>query len=389
MMDNRQGNPTLRRVVHRKRPSLIQSSAAAIIGGIDDLLIEIFLFLPARSLVRLKLVSKHWCSLISTHSFACLHVLRHPCRRPEPQKSFILSGWFPQFFICHGFSRRLVRFNFRLPYVKILQSCNGLLLLECRYSPFSATLIYTVFNPTTMQSRILKKCEAPLLLGLFFDPSKSPYYRVVCFEKNYRHHDLASKLSVFDSQTNKWKEEGTSPIRPDSFTIHNVVYWNNNVYILRSHRWLICLSSDGNYRRIKPPPIDLRDGAEIRKYIMEANGHLHYLVLSLMAKDTYLVVYEMRDDGSGWLIKYTASFNPISVIRSFNKCCLIGLVRGDKEEDSMLVFHMPGKIMVYRFLERTFKVLVNFKTEDYYEEGELQFGLTKPAFPFIGTLAHV
>ncbi|KAH6771186.1 hypothetical protein C2S52_015989 [Perilla frutescens var. hirtella] len=386
MTDNRKGNPTLRRVVRRKRSSPMQSSTAAIIGGIDDLLTDIFMFLPARSLVRFKLVSKHWCSLISAHSFARLHILHYPRRCPEPQKSFILSGWFPKIFIFHGFSRRLVRFNFRLPYVKILQSCNGLLLLECRHSPFGTALIYTILNPTTMQSRILIKREAPLLLVLFFDPSKSPYYRVVCFEKNYRH--LASKLSVFDSQTNKWKEESTSPIRPDTFTIYNVVYWNNVVYILRSHRWLICLSSDGNYRCIKPPPIDRRDRAEIRKYIMEANGHLHYLVLSLMAKDTYLVVYEMRDDGSGWLIKYTASFNPISIIRSF-KCCLIGLVRGDKEEDSMVVFHMPGKIIVYRFLERTFKVLVNFKTEDYYEEGELQFGLTKPAFTFIGTLAHV
>ncbi|KAH6831996.1 hypothetical protein C2S53_008272 [Perilla frutescens var. hirtella] len=368
--------------------SPMQSSAAAIIGRIDDLLIDIFLFLPARSLVRFKLVSKHWCSLISTHSFARLHILHHPRRCPEPQKSFILSGWFPQFFICHGFSRRLVRFNFRLPHVKILQSCNGLLLLECRHSPFGTTLVYTILNPTTMQSRILIKREAPLLLGLFFDPCKSPYYRVVCFEKNYRHRDLANTLSVFDSQTNTWKEEGTSPIRPDKFTIHSVVYWNNSVYILGSHHWLISLSSDGNYRYIKRPRIGHRDGAEIRKYIMEANGHLHYLVLSLMAKDTYLVVYKMRHDGSGWLIKYTASFNPISVVRSF-KCCLIGLVRGDKEEDSMVVFHMPGKIMVYRFLERTFKVLVNFKTEDYYEEGELQFGLTKPAFPFIETLAHV
>ncbi|KAH6779484.1 hypothetical protein C2S52_010721 [Perilla frutescens var. hirtella] len=327
MTDNRQGNPTLRRVVRRKRSSSMQSSAAAIIGSIDDLLIDIFLFLPATSLVRFKLVSKHWCSLISTHSFARLHVLHHPRRCPEPQKSFILSDWFPQFFICHG------------------------------HSPFGTTLIYTILNPTTMQSRILIKREAPLLLGLFFDPSKSPYYRVVFFEKNYRHHDLANTLSMFHSQTNTWKEEGTSPIH-------------------------------GNYRYIKPPRIDRRDGTEIRKYIMETNGHLHYLVLSLMAKDTYLVVYEMRDDGSGWLIKYTASFNPISVVRSF-KCCLIGLVREDKEEDSMVVFHMPGKIMVYKFLERTFKVLVNFKTEDYYEEGKLQFGLTKPALPLIGTLAHV
>lgn len=270
--------------------------------------------------------------------------------------------------------------------MKILQSCNGLLLLECRHSPFSATLMYTIFNPTTMQSRILIKREAPLLLGLFFDPSKSPYYRVVCFERS-NGDDLTHQLSVFDSQTNTWKEDGTSQIDSAELS-NNVVYWNNGIYFLRSLQQLICLSSDGSIRDVVPPPIALRHGAEIRNYIMEAGDHLHYLVLSLMPNDNCLLVYEMNDDGSDWVIKYTADFNPISGVRIF-KCCLIGLVRGEIEEESAVLFHMPGKIMSYKFLDRAFKVLVNFRTEDYYEEGELQFGLTKPAFPFIGTLAHV
>lgn len=238
-----------------------------------------------------------------------------------------------------------------------------------------------------MKSRILIKRETPLLLALFFDPSNSPYYKVVCFEKSNDSDDYTDHLSIYDSQTNTWKEEDTSEIL-SSAKCSTGVYWNDGVYFLRGLGTLFCLFSDGSLEYIPPPPIARPPGAKVRRYIMESGGHLHFLVLSLMRDDNFLIVYELNEDASDWLIKYTADFNPISAVRNF-QCCLIGLIRGERERDSMVLFHMPGKIMIYKFLCRTFKVLVTFKTEDYYEEGELQFGLKKPTFPFIGTLAHV
>ncbi|KAK6135599.1 hypothetical protein DH2020_030647 [Rehmannia glutinosa] len=67
---------------------------------------------------------------------------------------------------------------------------------------------------------------------------------------------------------------------------------------------------------------------------------------------------------------------------------LLGMIRGDREEDSILLFHVTGKIMIYRFVAEVFEVLVDFRSEGYFREGLLQFEF-KNAHQFIESLAPV
>ncbi|PIN14174.1 hypothetical protein CDL12_13197 [Handroanthus impetiginosus] len=156
--------------------------SAAVIGGNDDLLIEILLFLPAKSLIKFQSVSKHWRSLILSQRFSRLHTLHHH-RRHQPRPSFLLrSSITSQFFVCQPNVKKLVPFRFEYRYLKILQSCNGLLLLECKNSPYGQK-DYFVCNPTTRKYKKLVLSFGQLVRGLciVFDPAKSPYYKVFCF----------------------------------------------------------------------------------------------------------------------------------------------------------------------------------------------------------------
>lgn len=76
----------------------------------DDLLTEIFLLLPAKTLIRFTSVSKKWRSLISSDYFCRFHTLLHPT--PEP--SLLLQTHVLQFFymddrtIYGGDEKRLI-----------------------------------------------------------------------------------------------------------------------------------------------------------------------------------------------------------------------------------------------------------------------------------------
>ncbi|KAH6779483.1 hypothetical protein C2S52_010720 [Perilla frutescens var. hirtella] len=116
--------------MHRKKRLSLETSSATIIDGNDDLLTEILVLLPAKSLIRFQLVSKHWRSLISDESFPDLRLHQRHSRRRQPQLSFILrTTGSQQFFICDLTAKTMVRLHFEWSHVKILQSSNGLLYI--------------------------------------------------------------------------------------------------------------------------------------------------------------------------------------------------------------------------------------------------------------------
>ena len=71
--------------VHSRRRKVIigstsaeHSFAAEVIAGNAELLTEILIRMPAKSLIRFKCVSKDWFSLISNSPFSCNHSNRYP-----------------------------------------------------------------------------------------------------------------------------------------------------------------------------------------------------------------------------------------------------------------------------------------------------------------------
>ncbi|XP_004299773.1 PREDICTED: F-box protein At5g07610-like [Fragaria vesca subsp. vesca] len=169
-------------------------SSAEMVGDNEDLLREILLRVPAQPLVRFKCVSKYWLSFISNPIFCDAHTRRNA----NPK----VSGFFYNettsnpglkfISLCNkennpSGSKAL---RFVVPdstNVKILHSCNGLLLCSINGQKIATGTYpirkYCVINPTTSQIKQLPRAYAPKrskwthLIGaaLAIDPSKSPH----------------------------------------------------------------------------------------------------------------------------------------------------------------------------------------------------------------------
>ncbi|XP_022996299.1 F-box protein At5g07610-like [Cucurbita maxima] len=148
-------------MLRRKPPKIItRSTIAAAVKSLvanDDLLLEIFLRLPIRSLLRFKSVSKRWLSLISDPNFC--H--RRSAFQPLTPPSVILFRPYCSRFSSGSDLDYMDPNAPRVPYrsleptisecrIVILQSCNGLFLGRSYEKN-----VYYVYNPTTKQYKML------------------------------------------------------------------------------------------------------------------------------------------------------------------------------------------------------------------------------------------
>lgn len=176
--------------------------SAEIIASNLDLLTEILLWAPAKSLLKFKCVSKRWHSLISDPKFCISHAR---CQRMlnRTADALMLSNGYkstPEFHLVPlKHSTKVPFFDyFNVSEVTIIHSCNGLLLCCCKLMLDKPKFVkttqmkndgryefrYFVCNPTTKEFKILSPPKpAYLSLSLAFDPLISPYYKVVCICK--------------------------------------------------------------------------------------------------------------------------------------------------------------------------------------------------------------
>ncbi|KAJ6673186.1 FAMILY PROTEIN putative-RELATED [Salix viminalis] len=164
-------------------PTRKKSSPVDVVFGNDDFLSEILSHLPAKTVLKLKLISKKWLSIISHPSFA----IRHSYLNPHTISGFLLN----------------VSYHFKKPSSYRFVSIDGksvvhvspdFLLFDpdkpgstyvsqrTRYSAErTKPTQYYVFNPTTRQFVVLTPPSGDGIrsnrLQLVFDPSKSPHYK--------------------------------------------------------------------------------------------------------------------------------------------------------------------------------------------------------------------
>ncbi|KAF7153141.1 hypothetical protein RHSIM_Rhsim01G0013600 [Rhododendron simsii] len=177
-------------------PSEISPAVESIANDVD-LLTEILLWLPAKSTIRFKIVSKHWLALLSDSQFARDHCSRNP--RPS------ISGLYFYFentlssVSLQGGHRNLPSVSLPKSKIRVTHSCNGLLLCYIssthHYSPQ-----YIVCNPTTSKYTLPPKPVGLVRhLGAYlaFDPSKSPHhYKVILFGYDPCQIDIYSPMTL-------------------------------------------------------------------------------------------------------------------------------------------------------------------------------------------------
>ncbi|THF94860.1 hypothetical protein TEA_007069 [Camellia sinensis var. sinensis] len=303
----------------------VHSSSIDKVAANDDILTQILIKLPVKSLMQFKFVSKHWLSLITNPYFAC-------CRNPN---SSPVSG----LFLYSSTRRRNAELNFiplqnseilsddndcvyltpltTIPSLSskgILSSCHGLLCCSS-YSNLEGgdyQFRYHILNPTTKEFKSLPQPrDGHKGLNLVFDLSRSPHYKVVCvwhvdhvLSIDYDRNKHCYQIEIYSSETRSWRACAEPFTANQNSEFLGGVYWNGAInYFSTSADSLYFNVEEECIGTIPMPPIPHEDWkARPFRYYGELNEHLHLVIIcnSRIQFD----VYEMERDYSGWFVKY-------------------------------------------------------------------------------------
>ncbi|KAF3678062.1 hypothetical protein FXO38_03447 [Capsicum annuum] len=369
-----------------KTKKKITSFSANVLFSNEELLSEILLRVPVKSLLRCKCVSRKWLSLICSPHFTRLRI-----PRPHPASGIFL---YHCSFLTNPF-HKFVSFSLenpipvplqKFPFLRhddshrifISQSCNGLLLCRTFHNPFMFNESYYIINPTTQQFTTLPKPSSGDVVGmsLAFDPLKSPYYKVICLQiseiepANYQ-------IEIYSSELKKWRVSG--PPFPRDYDIsfnYGLVYWNGAIYISCNQ----CFNVEQE-KFEKVPILEVQEDHRI-VYFGESYGHLHLIQVNRHNLALYNI-YEMNHDGTGWFLKYEVNVEDVvlafpHMIRRYLETTdfhyyamnVLNVVRGEKEEDT-LILHIPEKALLrYNLVDKSFYKLCDFDTGIHAEESD-------------------
>ncbi|GKD81517.1 F-box/kelch-repeat protein-like protein [Tanacetum coccineum] len=174
----------------------------------EDLIDEIFIRLPFKSLVRNTSLSKSWLSRISTRSFIRNHTLRSVTTPLPPQKYFIREhaqynrnsvGFSTQCFLLEKGYTGLKSDKYLSYCFTIVGSCNGIICLLNR-----GVQSITLWNPS-----IRRKLTVPaypssnnrVSFGFGFDPISNDY-KIVAM--SYFSSKVAQSSFIYSLKTNAW-----------------------------------------------------------------------------------------------------------------------------------------------------------------------------------------
>ncbi|KAL7584945.1 hypothetical protein Lser_V15G43682 [Lactuca serriola] len=391
----------------KKTHNTKNNRSAALIDSNDDVLIEILLRLPVTSVLRFKSVSKHCRSLLSDPRFTLLY-----------KKSSISPGFF-----CYNMYIRFDGENPTYPAtpprcnldfypdpcgIKILQSCNGLMLC-CSKRGSQRDRKYYVFNPTTRQFVIIPSVPGGKdvrknirFMGLAFDRTDCVHFKVVCVNLAKPKEDLF-QIQIYSSETRKWKISDESISAPHNTYFFYGVYWNQVIHWVPNTFKLSCFKLDTE--EFTPLPLTVSDAScggykfgYMPIYFGESRGHLHLADTPDGSRNhLQLNVYEMLKDHSGWFLKYRVELveflnaypemiriNPDPSIPIYYDYQLLDVVRGEEEDETFFVIQIPGnRIIRYNVADKSFKQV--FDTSHFYS-GPIGF---EEIHPYVETIVSL
>ncbi|XP_026439119.1 F-box protein At5g07610-like, partial [Papaver somniferum] len=317
-----------------------------------DVLEEIWLRLPVRSLLVFKCVSKQWCALISDPCFCRRYSVRN--RKQSIAGLFVQDAPYRSqvgqtFLFIDGSKRNNAISNTFVPYEKSLpcirdseyqtiQSCNGLLCCRTSFNNStsrisnpstnslfflignSSTNSYTprpstfyIYNPSTNHYKILlpppSRKEGFMWVSsvsLAFDPQKSPYYEAIAI---WGDTPDGAQAEIYSSKTESWKDLGIIGARHSHCFRDCGVYWNGALHWFNIFRGLYFDISRKLLKRLPIPDIygesiQTYKGTNIETwnvYFGECNGHLHLIkIYGLENIPTDLYILELERDYSAW-----------------------------------------------------------------------------------------
>ncbi|GJV06398.1 receptor-like serine/threonine-protein kinase SD1-8 [Tanacetum coccineum] len=316
----------------------------------DNLLTEIFIRLPIRCIHLFTCVSKQWLKNLKSPAFT----LKHSRIRSLDSPAGLFVNHIRSSFDCDFVSLDLrinstkytIENSFTLgstkeaDKVKILQSCNGLLL--CTSSRRHA--FNYVYNPSTNLFKILPEPDYAnddsnlygcARLRLAFHPTKSPYYKVPAYALQAKYR--IPRSSNYNNHTNPSKLATRKKLLPMIITIQipHILHLEGKLFDSRGCLLLVRRDDFGS---------------------------------------SEFTIYEMMKGSSVWLVRYhvdtDAFMTPLPKGWSI-RSTVWSIVLGEREDDSFLVINLSGKVVEYNLISKNlwevYDIGSNQLTYDYHD----------------------
>ncbi|XP_057429310.1 F-box protein At5g07610-like [Lotus japonicus] len=188
---------------------------------------------------------------------------------------------------------------------------------------------------------------------LAFDPSISPYYKVISVAQQ-----LLGGSWVFHEysfQTRSWISAGAGVSSPTQLSLKGArakcVYCNRAIHWCRKSEFSMYFNVD-TLRLIKHWRMPLSDSEWVNRdisYFGESGGRLHLAVT--YAKQTLIYdIFELKEDYSGWSLKHRVDLNPLRHMYEGLSNCVLTIVGPVNKEKSLLVLlasATEGTLVVY------------------------------------------
>ncbi|CAN4088560.1 unnamed protein product [Withania somnifera] len=353
------------------------------IAGSEDLLTEIFLRLPTKSLLRFQCVSKHWLSLISSTHFRRLHTRRNSsssasivgvflCRHPN--YDFVALNEERLSSMSRVYDRLADSLDGKV--VCNVNSCNGLLCLGFKLE--DAKTEFYVYNLTTGHRRLIPVPETMVVksMNLAFDPKISDNYYVVCVWFSVSENQL--RFSVYSSCFGNWTHSNEHYNEVDLCCCAGV-YWREAVHWFSQTGPFLCLQVE-SCKFKSMPSTQIPQGQWYRniEYFGESGGHLHLIEIH-KPQDIECDVLELKSDYSSWFVKYRVNLEfltnlyPVMLNQelyppedynfpyAFSTLCFLA----DEEDKVRLLISLPGKIVLYDLHNGIVKELADVQPDSF------------------------
>lgn len=238
---------------------------------------------------------------------------------------------------------------------------------------------YFVCNPTTKEFHVVHLPERAvrdrlITLNLAFDPARSMFYKVLAVSSGVlgvTDDGPSLEIRVYDSESGCWSERGVCFVAPFSMAIHAGVYCNGAVHWASQGEDSVYFDVESQCLRTLPMPPDSEDwefGSVA--YFGESRGHLHMVVLSEPNQRVVFDILEIREDYSGWFVRYHVDLTPMQdsfpelmwFFKEKNQTLsILCVVRQPREEDSMVVVLVDGRVMSFNLVNFTSRQLCDLE----------------------------
>nr|XP_027067753.1 F-box protein At5g07610-like [Coffea arabica] len=401
------------------------SAAGIVVAHNEDLLTQILLCLPPKSLIRFQCVSRGWLSIISNPSFRRLYCGSSNTRalflfrkkwRKNPELNFI--SFSDEYVSSMETAVSHLSSNFFTDgEITDLHSCNGLVAVVLKLRDGSRE--FSVYNPSTSQHRLipqlnlLEKRHPFVALNIAFDPLKSDHYKLVCvwwgspaitdrFAMGIM--NISYGFSIYESETGTWRDSGDI-FEIDYAPLHtffrNGVLWNGCLHWITDWKAIVCFDLDKediNFTLPSPPASMEHSGIW---YFGESGGCMYFIDINNPGEMLF-DVFELASGCSEWVLKHHLNLAPLTTLypsmvdEEFDhsddwrfRFRLTYFVEDENEKKVRLVISLLGKVILYDINDMVVKELAEVGPTDTDDDCRDNLYQWKDGYPVMKTLTYV